>query len=121
MTSFIDLEKTDGIAFPARAYNFLPQKAKAARSMRTTSAKPYEVVEGKPPFPARKNAANPGGRLPLRMRCVFAAYNFDSTYCNTGKFTAQSQNRASFVRNREEYVPRSERRESGKIWGEELF
>ena len=50
------------------------------------------------------------------MRCVFVAYNFDSTYCNTGKFTAQSQNRASFVRNREECVPRSERRESGKVW-----
>lgn len=74
MTSFIDLEKTDGIAFPARAYNFLPQKAEAARSMRTASVKPYEVVEGKPPFPARKNAANPGGRLPpldaLRFRCI---------------------------------------------------
>ena len=74
MTSFIDLEKTDGIAFPARAYNFLPQKAEAARSMRNASAKPYEVVEVKPPFPARKNAANPGGRLPpldaLRFRCI---------------------------------------------------
>ena len=63
--------------------------------MRTTSAKPYEVVEGKPPFPARKTAANPGGSCRLWMRCVFAAYNFDSTYCNMGKFTAQSQNRAS--------------------------
>ena len=55
------------------------------------------------------------------MRCVFAAYNFDSTYCNTGKFTAQSQNRASFVRNREECVPRSERRESENFWGDKLF
>src|SRR5699024_7480036 len=74
MTSFIDLEKTDGIAFPARAYNFLPQKAEAARSIRTASEKPYEVVEGKPPFPARKNAANPGGRLAAFGRAAFSLH-----------------------------------------------